>query len=118
MSIVLDKVWYGAELSPRIIERILVAIHDLATKVRGDLVSGYLLDLYYNPTLVKYTYALIHQGRRIYRWDNAPHHPGLANYPHHFHAEDSSIQHSAFAGDPEQDVRAVIAQVNARLQER
>jgi hypothetical protein len=96
----------------------VTAVHDLATKARVELVGGYLLDLYYNPTLGKYTYVLIYQSRRIYGWDNAPHHPGLANYPRHFHAEDGSIQHSSFAGDPEQDILAVIAQVNARLRVR
>jgi hypothetical protein len=26
------------------------------------------------------------------RWDNAPHFPKLANFPHHIHKEDGSVQ--------------------------
>ena len=25
-------------------------------------------------------------GNLIYRWDNAPHHPGMSGFPHHYHA--------------------------------
>ena len=92
-----------------------VAVHDLATKVRVELQGGYFLDLYYNATLGKYTYALVHGDRRVYGWDNAPHHPGLANYPHHCHREDGSVESSSLTGDPEQDIATVAAVVNARL---
>jgi hypothetical protein len=96
----------------------VVAVHDLVTKTRLELAGSYFLDLYYNATLGKYTYALIHQGRRIYGWDNASHHPGLANHPHHFHDEDGSIRPSSLTGDPEKDVLIVIIQVNTRLREK
>ncbi len=95
----------------------VVAVHDLVTKARVELAGGFLLDLYYNPTLGKYTYALIYRDRKVYGWDNAPHHPGITNYPHHFHDEDGSIRPSSLTGDPEQDISIVAVQVNARLQE-
>lgn len=91
----------------------MVAVHDLVTKVRVELPDDYFLDLYYNVTLGKYTYALIHRGRRVYCWDNAPHHPGLPNYPHHFHHENGSIEPTSFIGDPEQDIAAVAAIINS-----
>ncbi len=90
----------------------VVAVHDLVTKVRVELPDDCFLDLYYNATLGKYTYALICQGRRVYCWDNAPHHPGLKNYPHHFHCENGSIEPSSFTGDPEQDIAAIAAIIN------
>ena len=96
----------------------VVAVHDLVTKVRIELQGGYFLDLYYNATLGKYTYALIHGNQRVYGWDNAPHHPGLANYPHHVHYEDDSIEPSPFTGDPELDTAAVAIVVNAHLQKQ
>lgn len=95
----------------------VIAVHDFATKVRLELTDGYLLDLYFNPTLGKYTYALIYRDRKIYGWDNAPHHPGLATHPHHFHDEDGNIQPSTLTGDPERDIALVIARINARFKE-
>jgi len=91
----------------------VVAVHDLVTKVRIDLQGGYFVDLYYNATLGKYTYALIHSGRRVIGWDNARHHPGLAHFPHHVHRPDGSVEPSSLVGDPEQDMDMVIAEVNA-----
>jgi hypothetical protein len=70
-----------------------VAVHDLATKVRIELVEGYLLDLYFN----------------------APHHPEQPNYPHHRHMEDGGIEPTALTGDPEQDIIFVTAVVNSCL---
>jgi hypothetical protein len=94
----------------------VVAVHDLATKVRIELIDGYLLDLYFNATLGKYTYALIREGQSVRVWDNAPHHPEQTNYPHHCHTEDGSIEPSSLVGDPEQDIVLVTAAVNARFQ--
>jgi hypothetical protein len=92
-----------------------VAVHDLATKVRIELVEGYLLDLYFNATLGKYTYALIRDGQPVSVWDNAPHHPGQPNYPHHRHMEDGGIEPTALTGDPEQDIIFITAVVNSCL---
>jgi hypothetical protein len=50
----------------------VVATHELATKWRLELVGGYLLDLYFNETLGKYSYTLAKGGQRIWGWDNAP----------------------------------------------
>jgi len=94
----------------------VVAVHDLATKVRIELVDGYLLDLYFNATLGKYTYALIREGQPVCVWDNAPHHPERANYPHHYHREDGSIEASSLTGDPEQDIVLIAAAVSAQFQ--
>jgi hypothetical protein len=98
------------DLCPRV-----VAVHDLTTKVRIELEGDYYLDLYHNATLGKYAYTLIHQDQRLCGWDNAPHHPDVAGYPHHFHRQDGSIEPSAFTGDPEQDILAVAATVNSFL---
>ncbi|MEN8217328.1 MAG: DUF6516 family protein [Pseudomonadota bacterium] len=31
------------------------------------------------------------QGKLKQRWDNAPHHPELPNFPHHVHNQDRSV---------------------------
>jgi hypothetical protein len=93
----------------------VVSLQDLATKTRIELEKGYFLDLYYNETLGKYAYTLILQNRRVVGWDNAPHHPTLANFPHHFHAEDGEVQSSTLTGDPERDIIQVVKTINAIL---
>jgi hypothetical protein len=34
----------------------------------------------------EYRYQFISNGRPIFRYDNAPHHPSIATFPHHKHA--------------------------------
>jgi hypothetical protein len=40
------------------------------------------------------------QSRLLKRWDNAPHYPAIATFPHHLHdgAEDYGVQHPAITG--------------------
>ena len=42
--------------------------------------------------LVEYRHQWMDPTRRVLRkrWDNASHHPGLANYPHHIHVDDEA----------------------------
>jgi len=51
-----------------------------------------LLDLYEvvstelgYPVRVSYAYTYLREGRRVFRYDNAPHHPEIITYPHHKH---------------------------------
>lgn len=37
------------------------------------------------PVRVYYSYTYIREGQRVFRYDNAPHHPAIATYPHHKH---------------------------------
>jgi hypothetical protein len=34
---------------------------------------------------VQYAYTYVRAGRRVFRYDNAPHHPEVVTYPHHKH---------------------------------
>jgi hypothetical protein len=69
-------------------------------------------DIYYNETLGKYGYTLIRQNRRVIGWDNAPHHPHLPDFPHHFHDEDGSVRPSGFTGNPVNDIVKVVKTIN------
>ncbi len=51
---------------------IVLKVEFLGTKVGDYLFHGYVLDVYYNQTLGKYSYALIKEGKRIIGRDNAP----------------------------------------------
>ena len=103
----------------RLVERCPYAesVHDLITKQRVVLGGGYLLDLYYNEALEKYSYTLVDSGKRVLGWDNAPHHPRLKSFPHHFHAVDGRVLSSSLVGDPERDIDLVVKTVNRYLRE-
>ena len=89
-----------------------VFAQNLKTKIRIVLKGDYFMDMYYNKTLGKYAYTLVKENRRIIGWDNAPHHKGLDNFPHHFHTADNQTIPSKLIGNPEVDVYIVIETVN------
>lgn len=37
------------------------------------------------PVRINYAYTYIQHDQRIFRYDNAPHHPEIATHPHHKH---------------------------------
>jgi ketosteroid isomerase-like protein len=37
------------------------------------------------PVRVHYAYTYVREGRRAFRYDNAPHHPEIVTHPHHKH---------------------------------
>jgi len=37
------------------------------------------------PVRVSYAYTYIREGQRVFRYDNAPHHPEIVTHPHHKH---------------------------------
>jgi hypothetical protein len=86
--------------------------HDLVTKQRVVLEGGYILDLYYNEGRNAYSYTLVKGSRRILGWDNAPHHPGLPSFPHHFHRADGTTVPSPLTGTPSDDIEVVADALN------
>ena len=38
------------------------------------------------PVRVHYAYTFMQNGERVFRYDNAPHHPEIDTHPHHKHA--------------------------------
>jgi len=37
------------------------------------------------PVRVHYAYTYLREGQRVFRYDNAPHHPEIVTHPHHKH---------------------------------
>lgn len=93
----------------------ITATHDLITKWRLELTGGYFLDLYFNEALGKYSYTLVQANMRILGWDNAPHHPGHANFPHYVHLPSGQTDASSLTGDPESDLEQVRLAIEAFL---
>lgn len=56
------------------------------------------------------------QSGKIYRWDNAPHHPEAATFPAHFHdGDESMVTGSALSSDPFSALRDVLQFIQKRL---
>lgn len=60
-------------------------------KAEVQLVDGsrlYINEVYIDGELRKYAYYRLTPGGEILQgWDNAPHHPEVASYPHHLHQQ-------------------------------
>ena len=95
--------------------RYVTSVQDLITKWRLELGDDHVLDLYFNPDLIKYSYTLIKRGERILGWDNARHYPGLENFPHHVHLSDRRVEPSALTGDPARDLDLVRQEIERYL---
>ncbi len=78
-------------------------------KIRCDLPSGYNLQIRLRQRghAIEYSYQLF-TNVPIIRWDNAPHHPAIATYPHHFHNEKDEVCSSNLSGNPLTDLQQVI----------
>jgi hypothetical protein len=71
-----------------------LASDDFNGLVRGRVFfwDGSYLDLYEvvstelgYPVRISYAYTYLKEGRRIFRYDNAPHHPEIVTFPLHKH---------------------------------
>jgi hypothetical protein len=97
---------------PRIIEYEVDAGLVLMYKIRCDLPKGYFLQvrLRLMAGAIQYSYQLF-TTKPVLRWDNAPHHPSLANFPHHFHDDTDTKHPSGLSGDPMADLPVVLDEV-------
>jgi hypothetical protein len=110
----LDMLASWPEVSnPRIIEYEVDAGVVLMYKIRCDWPKGYSLQirLRLRAGTTEYSYQLF-TTKPVLRWDNAPHHPSLANFPHHFHDDADTRHPSNLSGDPLADVPMVLTEVS------
>lgn len=63
------------------------------------------------PVRVHYAYTYVREGKRAFRYDNAPHHPEIVTHPHHKHI--GSADRLAPADQP--SLSQVLAEVEAWL---
>jgi hypothetical protein len=94
----------------RVLETHQFSDREFALKVRADLVSGGGLQvrLYFNDRHIDYAYQLFRNEQPVLRWDNTEHFPGIATYPHHFHAPAGHVGDSPLTGDPAHDLPVVL----------
>ena len=63
------------------------------------------------PVRIHYAYTYLRQGQRVFRYDNAPHHPEIATHPHHKHI--GPLERPAPADAP--TLRQVLAEIEEML---
>ena len=116
----LDMLARWPEVSkPRLIEHEVDAGVIMMYKIRCDLPKGYFfqIPLRLRAGTIEYSYQLF-TTKPVLRWDNAPHHPSLTSFPHHFH-DDTGIEHpSGLSGDPLADVPIVLTEVTNYVSRR
>lgn len=80
-------------------------------KVRCQLIpSFYKLELKIIKTKKEFFYSYqLFTDKPLLRWDNAPHYPGMGNFPHHFHNKDNQISPSELNGNTEKDIVKVLS---------
>lgn len=78
-----------------VITRLTHRLNGSVEQIKADvqLIDGsrlHINEVYVLGQLHKYAYyRLSPTGEIIQGWDNAPHHPEVASYPHHLHQEDA-----------------------------
>ena len=75
-----------------------------------DLYEAVSTELGY-PVRLHYAYTYVRDGLRVFRYDNAPHHPEIATHPHHKH--NGPEDHLAPADQP--SLNQVLAEVEGLL---
>jgi hypothetical protein len=86
-------------------------------KVRCRVGANFVLQVWLNYYLpnVRYSYQLT-ANETVLRWDNAPHFPGLRNFPHHFHDAKGKKSPSVLRGDPIKDLSFVLLEAEKYLE--
>jgi hypothetical protein len=87
-------------------------------RCRVSFWDGSFLDLYEvistelgYPVRVHYAYTYVRNGKHVFRYDNAPHHPEIATYPHHKHIGEK--EHLAPADQP--TLNQILAEIEEQL---
>ncbi len=81
-------------------------------RIRCRLSPGYNLQIWIHGerAFQRYAYQLF-TDRPILRWDNAPHHPEIRGFPHHFHNESGREFPSMLTGNPLVDVPVILDKI-------
>jgi hypothetical protein len=96
----------------QVVEYDETAFGKVLLRIRCQLPRGYNLQIWihHEHALQRYAYQLF-TDRPILRWDNAPHHPEIRGFPHHFHDEMGRELPSNLRGDSLVDVPAILDEI-------
>lgn len=88
-----------------------------ARKTRVVLKDGSHLDIWYSASgRYSFHWERRHVDGKLYRFDNAPHHPEVRTFPHHFHnGSEGEVADSWISPHPERAVFQVMDFVRSKL---
>ncbi|MFQ6116282.1 MAG: DUF6516 family protein [bacterium] len=103
----------------QIMETAYFSLEQFAFKIRATLLSSLTLQIriYYNKGHYDYSYQLFSDSP-LCRWDNKEHFPRLSTFPHHYHTMEGKIVESPLKGQPVDDLRVVLEQLENLLKEQ
>lgn len=122
----LDDVLHLLSVSPvvrrfQVVELIIYGQNAFRIKVRAEVSGELALQIWlnHNPRHTRYAYQLLQHDQTLMRWDNAPHHPEVAeNFPHHIHDAQGRLAISSLLGDPLVDLPVVLAEIGSDVRGR
>ncbi|MBU1753012.1 hypothetical protein KKG56_04035 [bacterium] len=81
-------------------------------KIRVSLKKKMYLQIriYCNKGHFDYSYQLFGNMLAM-RWDNKEDFPELTNYPHHYHADNGTIESSELTGEPIRDIQIILTKL-------
>lgn len=103
--------------NPQIVELTIYGENAFRFKIRAtvDPTITFQVWVNYNPRHTRYAYQLFRYGNTLLRWDNAPHYPDVAGFPHHLHDVQDRIYPTALSGNPEKDLPVVLTEIAGYL---
>ena len=86
-------------------------------KLRLSLIDHSFIDIWLSSDGdYAYHWEQRRQSGRMYRWDNAPHHPHITTFPNHFHdGDEQTILESRLSTTPEVALREIFTFVQRQL---
>ena len=86
-------------------------------KLRLTLIDESFLDVWLSTDGdYAYHWEQRRQRGRVFRWDNAPHHPRVSTFPDHLHdGDEATVRESHLHSDPAAALRQVLAFIRQEL---
>jgi len=86
-------------------------------KMRLKVIDGSYLDTWLSADGdYAYHWENRRQSGKLFRWDNAPHHPHVESFPDHFHdGEEARVIESSLRFDPDAALRQILEFVRVNL---
>jgi hypothetical protein len=103
--------------NPQIVELMIYGENAFRFKIRATVDPTITFQVWVNcnPRHTRYAYQLFKYGNTLLRWDNSPHYPGIASFPHHLHDAQDQVHPATMSGDPLRDLPLVLTEINLYL---
>lgn len=97
---------------PQLLETSFFSTDQFVFKIRTTIFSSltFQIRIFYNQGHCRYSYQVFDKNIAC-RWDNKQHFPELKTFPHHYHAPNGETIESPLTGDPVNDLKKVLVEL-------